>query len=409
MSPMSIKPIAQSTTLSGEKYNQKELESVVNALPAYLRIYRAMHHDIVSRKFLSNEKLPSETELCKLYDVSRHTIRHAFQKLVDDGLVIRRQGRASYVRPLQDVTEEETITLTFGCLNQPSILLTQFFEKFARRVEEESQGLIHIEVHHSSAFGSGNEHIAKVASGEIDMFGGAIDWLANLDSSFAVSTFPFLYSDIDHVERASSHPLFHNIRKNFVEKSGVRILSGNWFRPSRIVLSRKPLLSCDDIKGLTMGIPSISLYEKVWQCLGVNTVHVNFGERREAFLSGKIDATDVNWDIILSEDLCDVAPYALTTHHLYSRAGIVISEKKFQSFRSDLQQSIVQIAEDLGKEYSNYLLERHVDSKKAMIAKNMCFVECNTLPMQNATQTLFEKLGHENKWPVSLYSQIKNL
>ncbi len=41
--------------------------------------------------------LPSETELCDELGVSRNTVRRAYELLVDDGLVVRRQGVGAFV------------------------------------------------------------------------------------------------------------------------------------------------------------------------------------------------------------------------------------------------------------------------------------------------------------------------
>lgn len=396
--------------MSEYHYTHNDIESVVEAIPSYRKIYYALRNDIIARKFLPNEKLPSEVELCKTYGVSRHTIRHAFQMLVTEGLVIRKQGQASFVRPLLGAqNNEETIVLHLGCLNQPAVLLTQFLQRFARRVEELTSGLVKIQIHHSSEFGSGSEQVQKVADASLDMFGGAIDWLAMLDSSFAVSTFPFLFRDVEHVQRVVSHPLMLAKRDELVDTQGVRVIAGNWFRPSRIVISREPCLSSYDLEGLRIGIPSIPLYHQLWSALGMHPVDVKWGERKEALQEGRIDATDVNWDIILSENLCEEAPYALCTKHLYSRVGIIISEAKFQSFRRDIRDFICQAAEEVGTEYTNYLLAQYMDDKKAMIARNMRFIEADTTPLHRKTEALFKKLAAENEWPVSLYEKIKAL
>ncbi len=47
----------------------------------------------------ANEQLPPEVELCKQYNVSRITLRHAVDTLIAEGLLVREQGRGTFRAP----------------------------------------------------------------------------------------------------------------------------------------------------------------------------------------------------------------------------------------------------------------------------------------------------------------------
>lgn len=47
----------------------------------------------------TGDKLPSEKRLCEQFDVSRITLRHAVDGLVNDGFLVREHGRGTFVAP----------------------------------------------------------------------------------------------------------------------------------------------------------------------------------------------------------------------------------------------------------------------------------------------------------------------
>ncbi|GAA4491900.1 GntR family transcriptional regulator [Gluconacetobacter tumulicola] len=55
------------------------------------------------------DRLPSEAELCRLYDVSRITVRQALSHLAERGLVVRRHGRGTFVSEVRRPGRQDAI------------------------------------------------------------------------------------------------------------------------------------------------------------------------------------------------------------------------------------------------------------------------------------------------------------
>ncbi len=68
------------------------------SLPHYRRVYELLRKQILDEKFAEGDLLPSENELCAQHGVTRPTIRHALDALVNDGLIVKRKGKGSIVR-----------------------------------------------------------------------------------------------------------------------------------------------------------------------------------------------------------------------------------------------------------------------------------------------------------------------
>lgn len=70
-----------------------------STVPLYFQLQEAIKGDIEVGKWRSGQDLPSESEFCAQYDVSRAVVRQALAVLEQDGQINRAQGRRSIVLP----------------------------------------------------------------------------------------------------------------------------------------------------------------------------------------------------------------------------------------------------------------------------------------------------------------------
>jgi GntR family transcriptional regulator len=65
--------------------------------PLYHQIKETITRQIVSGRWRPGHELPSEADLCAHFGVSRGTLRRALDDLQNRGLIVRRQGRGTFV------------------------------------------------------------------------------------------------------------------------------------------------------------------------------------------------------------------------------------------------------------------------------------------------------------------------
>lgn len=75
--------------------------------PIYIQIHNKIRKMIEEGKWQVGERIPSERDLAKTFEVSRMTLRQAVQTLVDEGILERRVGSGTYVSS-QKVQEKMT-------------------------------------------------------------------------------------------------------------------------------------------------------------------------------------------------------------------------------------------------------------------------------------------------------------
>lgn len=73
--------------------------SIDNALrsPRYVQVYSAIRDWVYQGTYKPGSQLPTESDLCRLFGVSRITTRKAVDMLVDEALVTRQPGRGTFV------------------------------------------------------------------------------------------------------------------------------------------------------------------------------------------------------------------------------------------------------------------------------------------------------------------------
>src|SRR5438132_9147212 len=69
-----------------------------SSLPLYQQLQRALRHAIETRVLGPDDALPPERDLATELSVSRITVRKAIDGLVNEGMLVRRQGSGTFVR-----------------------------------------------------------------------------------------------------------------------------------------------------------------------------------------------------------------------------------------------------------------------------------------------------------------------
>ncbi len=75
------------------------------------KIYNQLEAAIRKKEIKPGEKIPTEMEMCKLFDVSRTAVREAIQKLDAKGLITIRKGSGIYVNEYKSIIATNSMNL----------------------------------------------------------------------------------------------------------------------------------------------------------------------------------------------------------------------------------------------------------------------------------------------------------
>lgn len=91
----------------------------------YLKVKKDLLRKIESGEFGENGSLPTEKELCKLYKVSQITVRRAVGELTNEHILIRQQGKGTFVKEKEKLPSLKTILILL-----PLAANTFFYDEF---------------------------------------------------------------------------------------------------------------------------------------------------------------------------------------------------------------------------------------------------------------------------------------
>lgn len=137
--------------------------------PAFRRLESDLRSLIGEQRLAEDTPLPTEAELAREYDVSRQTVRRAFQDLVAENLVFRVPGRGTFVTPASGRYLRQ-----FGSVEDLMALSAdsdlRVLEPLSTRVDPPSAGRLRLpddrvatvsflRIHHGEAFSHTTAHL----------------------------------------------------------------------------------------------------------------------------------------------------------------------------------------------------------------------------------------------------------
>jgi DNA-binding LacI/PurR family transcriptional regulator len=117
------------------------IDNTIEAAPLFIQAKEWIVKELKGRGFKAGDKIPSENEFCRESRVSIRTIRRALLELEKDGTIIRRQGRGSFLRELEN-TDQEKSAGTIGILFSDMIFVTRpTFSRILQAIEARTHEL----------------------------------------------------------------------------------------------------------------------------------------------------------------------------------------------------------------------------------------------------------------------------
>jgi len=235
------------------------------------------------------------------------------------------------------------INLVFSHHVPTAHLLHGVAEKFAERVKQGTNGQVTISIRPASQLFNLRTSAEALQLGTLDMCWTDLATLGNWQPQFGFVSLPFLFNNYDHVKKVLYGPIGQQVSKDAKDLLGIEVLSlgASGFR---VFLSKKPIQTADDVRGIRLRVPEIPTWVEMARSLGANPTPIPAGEIYTALQTGVIDAFESPADFILSSKNYEVAGYITRTHHIFTEGSMMASARKMASLPVNVQKVIREAA-----------------------------------------------------------------
>ena len=231
--------------------------------------------------------------------------------------------------------EHKPILIKFPHVTAPATPKGQAAQRFKELVDERLAGRVVVEIYPSGQLMSDDDSLDALAFGEVQMIAVSLSKLDRLTNSFQVFDLPFLFPDLDAVERfQSSEPgrqLLH-----VIEDRGLLGLSF-WHNGMKQFGGPVAMRDPSAAKNLKFRImESDVLQAQILQIEG-NPQKMAFGEVYQALQTGAVDAQENTWSNMYSSKFFEVQDYLTETNHGYLGYLVTVNPSFWNSIPDDVR------------------------------------------------------------------------
>jgi C4-dicarboxylate-binding protein DctP len=253
--------------------------------------------------------------------------------------------------------------------------------KFKELAEKALPGKVQVQVFsNSQLFGDGKEMEALVL-GDVQIIAPSLAKFPKYTKKLQVFDLPFLFDDMEAVDRFQAGPKGKELLKSMESKGIVGL--GYLHNGLKQLSANKPLKTPADAKGLKFRIQASDVLEEQFKAVGGNPQKLAFAEVYQALQTGVVDGTENPWSNIYTKKFHEVQKYIMDSNHGLLDYMVIANATWWNKLPADIKAGLTTAMAESIKHGNKMAYEEDDDYRKKVIADKRAEV----LPMSKAELT----------------------
>lgn len=280
-------------------------------------------------------------------------------------------------------------------------------KEFGEAFYEATDGAYRVEIYPNAILGDQAAVAEFVRTGAIQMAMVPCSIPEGYDPDFAIVGAPYLYDDMDHLERVVLSGTFDELFKS-TRKFNFEVV-GAYNSGARNVYTDKPINTPEDLKGYKIRVMDSESYIEMMNLMGGVGIPMSQGEVYTAVQQKVIEGGENSERVYTDFKHYEVAPYYSYTQHIVL-PDVVLANTEFLDNMTPEHRKIYDelMQESVEKEFTLFKASV-LEGKKDAEAMGATFVYPDIEPFRERCQPLLDKIAGKSEVTKEIYEKAEEL
>jgi len=294
------------------------------------------------------------------------------------------------------------VVVKLGLENNPGEPVTDGVYEWSRLVAEKSKGTMELQIFPSSQMGSKNEIIDQMLAGMAAITLADGGFFADRGApDMGITMGPYFFASWDEAWNLEKSQWWADQAK-ILESKGLKILAPNWIYGDRHTLTKRPIRTVDDFKGLKLRVPNNLMQIKGTEVMGATPTPMPLGEVYTSLQQGVIDGVENPLPVLYGGKFQEVAKYLTLDGHIKLITVWFTGTKFFDTLTKEQQDILIDTGKAAGL-YNNNLAVKAADEViNKFKAEGVEIINIDMAKFQEKAKAFYSNPEVTSKWTPGL-------
>lgn len=283
-------------------------------------------------------------------------------------------------------------------------------QKFAELVKQYTNGKMSVTVYPDEQLGKAAAAFEQVQAGTTQIHNATAAYMQRWEPALKYISAPFLFDDRAHWSRFMETDLVKGWLKTVEEKAGIMVLGNYTSFPRgsfRVMVSKKPINSLADIKGLKLRMHPDKFAVDSWTHMGAEVRVMAWSEIYEGLSRGIVEAVNSPAGQVRGMRFYEPAKNIVRHDEYHQSVGFLTNLKAYNGLAPELRAALLKAHVDSSK-FAQGVLDKDTYNELGLAQKGGASYseKLDTKPFRASMAVFYEKLEKSGELPKGFLAAV---